>query len=94
MADGLGLSAPCGLIEPGGEMDQEYFRRFARRCRELMQRTANERAREQLCLWAAELEARAAAWESGSSAAGAGNLEVGRLPKPLNLNSPCREATR
>ncbi len=94
MAERLGLSAPCGLIEPGGEMDQEYFRRFARRCRELMLRTANEPAREQLCLWAAEFEAKAATWESGGDVASAGNPDIGRLPKPLNLNLPCREATR
>ena len=75
-------------------MDQEYFSRFARRCRELMLRTANERAREQLCLWAAEFEARAAAWESGGDAPGAGNPDLGRPAKPLSLDSPCQEATR
>lgn len=58
-------------------MDQEYFRCFARRCRELMLRTANERAREQLRLWAAEFDARAAAWESGGDASGAGNPDIG-----------------
>jgi hypothetical protein len=72
-------------------MDQEYFRRFARRCRELMLRTANERAKEQLCLWAAEFEARAAAWEGGGN--GAGNADIGRPRKPMSPNSPCPEAT-
>lgn len=75
-------------------MDQEYFRRFARRCRELMLRTANERVREQLCLWAAEFEARAAAWENGDSATRAGNPGVGRPAKPLSPDSPSPEATR
>ena len=77
-------------------MDQEYFRRFAQRCRELMLRTANQRAKEQLCLWAAEFEARAAAWEGGGNASGAGNpdIGIGRPPKPMSPDSHCPEATR
>jgi hypothetical protein len=75
-------------------MDQEYFRRFAWRCRELMSRTANERAREQLCLWAAEFDARAAAWEGGGDASGAGNPGIGQPPKPLSPDSPFPGATR
>jgi hypothetical protein len=75
-------------------MDQEYFRRFARRCRELMRRTANERAREQLCLWAAEFDARAAAWEGGGDTAGVGTADISRPAKPLSTDSPSREATR
>ncbi len=71
-------------------MDQEYFRRFAQRCRELMLRTANERAREQLCLWAAEFEARAAAWEGAGGTPGAGGITP--LPKPCRPDSPCPEA--
>lgn len=75
-------------------MDQEYFRHFARRCRELMLRTANERAREQLCLWAAEFDARAAAGESGGDASGAGSPDFGRPPKPLSAGLPYPKATR
>jgi hypothetical protein len=75
-------------------MDREYFRRFARRCRELMRRTANERAREQLCLWAAEFDARAAAWDGGSDASGAGTADMSRPVKPLSPDTPSREATR
>lgn len=73
-------------------MDQEYFRHFARRCRELMLRTANERAKEQLSLWAAEFEARAAAREGGGNAAGGGNSDIGRPHKPMGPDSPCPEA--
>ena len=75
-------------------MDQEYFRGFARRCRELMRRTTSEPAREQLCLWAAEFDARAAAWESGGGATGAGGPDIGRPAKPLSPDSPSHEATR
>ncbi len=50
-------------------MDQEYFRRFARRCRELMLRTTSEGVREQLRLWATEFEARAEALQTAGSAA-------------------------
>jgi hypothetical protein len=71
-------------------MDREYFRRFAQRCRELMLRTTNERAREQLCLWAAEFDARA----DGNEAAGTGAAEISRPGKPLSPASPCQEATR
>ena len=78
------------MTNSGGEMDQEYFRRFAQRCRELMLRTANARAREQLCLWAAEFEARVADWESGGKTSGAGDI-VSR-PKPQSPDSPCSEA--
>jgi hypothetical protein len=74
----------------GGEMDQEYFRRFALRCRELMLRTANERAKEQLCLWAAELDARAAAWGSGGDASVTGDPEIGQPGSPLSPASPSR----
>src|SRR5207253_1456730 len=50
-----------------GDMDQAYLRRFALRCRELMVRARSERAREQLCLWAEEFEARADAAEEPAS---------------------------
>ena len=70
-------------------MDQEYIRRLARRCRELMGRTTSDRTREQLCLWAAEFDARAANWEAGGDASGAGNPEVGGgSAPPLGPNSP------
>jgi len=41
--------------------DPEFFRRLARRCRELMSRTTVEAARDHLDLMAAELEAQAEA---------------------------------
>ena len=40
-------------------MDSDYFLGFARRCRDLASSTRNLAAKEQLCLWAEEFEARA-----------------------------------
>jgi hypothetical protein len=41
-------------------MEAEFFRRFARRMRELMLRARTEAAREQLRIWAEEFDERAA----------------------------------
>ena len=40
-------------------MNPEYFRKFARQCRELIRRARSDTAREQLSLWADEFEAEA-----------------------------------
>ena len=42
------------------QMSAEFLQRMAARCRELANRIQNESAREQLRLWAAEFEDRAA----------------------------------
>lgn len=42
-------------------MNSEFYRRFARQCRELGLRARTQVVREQLLLWAEEFEAQAAA---------------------------------
>jgi hypothetical protein len=44
-------------------MDADFFRRFARQCRELIARARTEPTKEQLQMWAAEFDARADALE-------------------------------
>ena len=70
-------------------MDQAYLRRFALRCRELMVRARSERAREQLCLWAEEFEARADAAEEPASDMPAAQTAQTAIP-----DSPLPEAAR
>ena len=48
-------------------MNPEYFRKFARQCRELLQRANTERAKEQLRLWAEEFDAEAVTLERALS---------------------------
>jgi len=40
-------------------MDASLFRRVAKRCRELMERTDIEAVKEQLCIWAEEFDEQA-----------------------------------
>jgi hypothetical protein len=47
-------------------MNAEFFRAFARRCRELMMRARSTAAREQLRVWAEEFDLRADAMERKS----------------------------
>ena len=44
-------------------MTPEFFRKFAEQCRDLMQRSRSEAAREQLRIWAEEFENEAALLE-------------------------------
>jgi hypothetical protein len=68
-------------------MDQAYFRAFAERCRDLMQRARSEAARDQLYLWAEEFEARAdAREEAGERPPAAEGLEASRTPLPEASN--------
>ena len=46
-------------------MNPEYFRKFARQCRELLQRANTDKAKEQLRVWADEFDAEAATLERG-----------------------------